>query len=136
MYLAQHNATYPVSTRQSAFPAGAVAAMGLAGALIAGSAAAARDMRLVKANEMSGPEAAGDVVKEALGGALATAAGAAAAGTFFRSGPLALAAMAVVGAGVKYLYDGMTDRARPSAEKALIAKPAPKAASSKTAKKS
>ena len=72
---------------------------------------AARDMRKVNSGAMTRSEVAGDVIKEALGTGLATAVGTAAGGVVFRNGPLALATMAVVGVGTKYLYDGLVNAA-------------------------
>jgi hypothetical protein len=53
------------------------------------------------------------------------------AGTFFRSNILGLAAMAVVGVGTKYLYDGVAGLA---AEKAKAAKSAAKTVTKAAAK--
>ena len=107
MYSYPQNQYYPSQYRQTTLPAGALATMGFAGAVIGGAVAAARDLRRVKDGAMTREHAVGDVVKEAVGSGLATAAGAAAAGTFFRSSALSLAAMAVVGVGTKYLFDGL-----------------------------
>jgi hypothetical protein len=103
----QQYQTYPQSPLRTALPTGGIVAMGLAGAVITAIGATARGLRETKAGEITRSEMIVDVAKEALGGGLATAAGAAVAGTVTRSGALSLAAMAAVGIGVKYVYDGM-----------------------------
>jgi len=120
--------TYPQNAytqqRLTNLPVGAVATMGLVGALLGGVVTAARDMRDVRAGTMDQGELAGDVLKEALGTGLATAAGTAAGGLFFRNGVLALATMAAVGVGTKYLYDGLVGAARAArADKATVEVP-------------
>ena len=112
MYLYQNNQQYPAQQRLTTLPAGAIATMGLVGALLGGVVTAARDMRDVRAGTMERGEMLGDVVKESLGTGLATAVGTAAGGMVFRNGALALATMAVVGIGTKYLYDGVVSAAR------------------------
>ena len=99
----QYNQQYPLQQRLTNLPVGAIATMGMVGAMLGGVVTAARDMRALKAGEKTRGEVAGTVVKEAVGTA--------AAGAFFRSGPLALATMAAVGIGTKYLYDGLTNAA-------------------------
>lgn len=112
-----------------------VVAMGVAGALITGAVAAATAIRDAKTH----PEKTGQVVskvgKEALGGGLAWAAGAAVARTFFRSNVIGILAMVAVSTGVKYAYDGiLTPKAEPYAEPATDGAEAAehKAGSSKT----
>jgi len=112
MYLTQYNQAYPTQQRLTNLPVGAVVTMGLVGGLLGGIVTAARDMRDVKAGTMDRGEMIGDVVKESLGTGLATAVGTAAGGAVFRNGALALATMAVVGIGTKYLYDGVVNAAR------------------------
>ena len=112
MYPYQNNQQYPTPQRLSNLPAGAIATMGLVGALLGGVVTAARDMRDVRAGTMERGEMVGDVVKESLGTGLATAVGTAAGGMVFRNGALALATMAIVGIGTKYLYDGVVSAAR------------------------
>lgn len=111
MYLSQYNQQYPTQQRLTSLPVGAIATMGLVGALLGGVVTAARGMRDVKAGTMERGEMVGDVVKESLGTGLATAVGTAAGGMVFRNGALALATMAVVGIGTKYLYDGLVGAA-------------------------
>jgi hypothetical protein len=114
MYLYQNNQNYPTQSRLTNLPVGAIATMGLVGAMLGGVVTAARDMRDVRTGAMTRNEVVGDVLKEAVGTGLATAAGTAAAGAFFRNGALALATMAAVGIGTKYLYDGVVNAARES----------------------
>jgi hypothetical protein len=112
MYLYQYNQQqYPAQQRLTNLPVGAIATMGLVGAMLGGVVTAARDMRKVSSGAMTRSEVAGDVIKEALGTGLATAVGTAAGGAVFRNGALALATMAVVGVGTKYLYDGLVNAA-------------------------
>jgi len=137
MHIQQKEQTYPL--RQTALPVGAITAMGAAGAIIGGTAAAAKDLRQVKNGDMTREAAAGHILKEALGSGLATAAGAV-AGTFFRTNILGLAAMAVVGVGTKYLYDGVAGLAAEKAKSAAktvaktVTKAAAKAETTKPAK--
>ncbi len=134
MSIQQKTQTYPI--RQTALPVGAVTAMGLAGAVIGGTVAAAKDLRQVKEGDMTREAAAGHVLKEAVGTGLATAVGAV-AGTFFRSSLLGLVTMAAVGIGTKYLYDGVTGLAasKVKASAKTVAKPAAKTtAKAETAK--
>ncbi|EFL51200.1 hypothetical protein DesfrDRAFT_2145 [Solidesulfovibrio fructosivorans JJ]] len=112
MYPTQYNQNYPSQQRLTNLPVGAVATMGLVGGLLGGIVTAARDMREVRAGSMARAEVAGDVLKEAVGTGLATAVGTAAGGLVFRNGALALATMAAVGIGTKYLYDGLVSAAK------------------------
>lgn len=129
MYQYQQYQTYPQNQTltRSAIPTGGIVAMGLAGAVITAVAATARGLRELKDGDATRSEVIGEVAKEALGGGLATAAGAAVAGTVFRSNALSLVAMAAVGIGVKYVYDGMVG----SACKAVTAESVPAKASKK-----
>jgi uncharacterized membrane protein YhiD involved in acid resistance len=111
MSLYQYNQTYPTQQRLTNLPAGAIATMGLVGAMLGGVVTAARDMRDVRAGTMTRSDLTGDVLKEAVGTGLATAVGTAAGAAFFRNGALALATMAAVGIGTKYLYDGLVSAA-------------------------
>ena len=111
MYLYQNNQTYPTQQRLTNLPVGAIATMGMVGAMLGGVITAARDMREVRSGAMTRSEVVGDVLKEAVGTGIATAVGTAAAGTVFRNSALALGAMVVVGVGAKYLYDGVVNAA-------------------------
>lgn len=124
----QQYQAYPQTQTRPALPVGGVVAMGLAGAVITAIGATARGLRDAKTGAKTRSEVIGDVAKEALGGGLATAAGAAVAGAVFRSNALSLAAMAAVGIGVKYAYDGMVGSVCTAAPaEAAPAKPAKKA---------
>lgn len=79
-------------------------AAAIAGALICGSSALAREARRSEMKNIK-PRV---VIKEAVGGGILTAAGAYVGHSMFHSGPLALAVAFVVGAGAKYYYDGLT----------------------------
>ncbi len=95
---------YPTSAYGYPQPGG-VAVLGVTGALLAGSMAAAQAIRKVKNKELDNAQALSQVAKESLGAGIATAAGAAVGKTLFQSGPLSLAAMIAVSIGVKYAYD-------------------------------
>lgn len=105
--------------------AGGIVAMGVAGALMTGSMAAATELRKNESAECRA-QTIMKVGKEALGGGIALAAGAAVAKTLFRSNLLGIVAMVAVSAGVKYAYDGLTAPKEAGAEK--------EAAPAKTAK--
>lgn len=121
MYPTEYN-----KTNVSNAPAvGGIVAMGVAGALVTGSVAAATELRK-KENAECRAHTAMKVGKEALGGGIAWAAGAAVAKTLFRSNVLGIVAMVAVSAGVKYAYDGLTAPKEAVAEK--------EAAPAKTAK--
>lgn len=111
MYLYQYNQAYPTKQQLTSLPVGAIATMGFVGAMLGGVVTAARDMREVREGSMTRGEVMGDVLKEAVGTGLATAVGTAAGGAVFRNGALALATMAAVGIGTKYLYDGLVGAA-------------------------
>ena len=98
-------AHYPFNHFHTSMHLGGVAAAGVVGAAVTGAVAAARDLRKVKEGEMDKETAIKTVAKEALGGGLAVAAGAAVAKTLFRTSPLGFVAMLAVGVGAKYAYD-------------------------------
>lgn len=102
-------------------PVGAVTTLGLFGLILGATQATARDIRKVKAGEMTREAALADIARDAAGCGLATAVGAAAAGTFFGSGILGLTTMAAVSVGARYFYDGLLQK-----EKACETSPAPK----------
>ena len=97
---------YPVSGYNQVSPLNGALAMGLAGALISGSVAAAGEFRKVKENHEARKDAVTVVGREALGGGIAWAAGSVVAKTLFRSNVLSIVAATAVAAGVKYAYDG------------------------------
>lgn len=118
MYPTQQNQYAQLQTTSSQYPSyyqyrttlpmSGIVSMGLAGAVITGVAVTAKGLREVKDGNMTRADVVGDVLRESLGGGIATAVGAAAATSVARSGFLAVATMAAVSIGVKYLYDGMT----------------------------
>lgn len=83
--------------------------LGVVGALVGGAAAAAKAIPEVNASRMSGGQAVREVLKEAAGSGLSTAAGAAAAGALGLGGALSLVAMFGVATGVKYLWNSAAD---------------------------
>jgi len=112
--------------------------LGVIGALVGGAAAAAKAIPEVKGSRMSGGQATREVLKEAAGSGLSTAAGAAMAGALGLGGALSLVAMFGVATGVKYLWNSAIDsssRTLAATDQAEAAE-APKAAKpKKTAKK-
>lgn len=112
-------ATTKVTTAPA--PINGIAAMGVAGALVTGSVAAAREFRNTQTDDETKTNALAKVGKEALGGGIAWAAGAAVAKTLFRSNILGIVAMVAVSAGVKYAYDGLL---APKEAKAVEGEPA------------
>lgn len=122
MYPTEYN-----KTNVSNVPAvGGIVAMGVAGALVTGSVAAATELRKKESAECRS-QTAMKVGKEALGGGIAWAAGAAVAKTLFRSNLLGIVAMVAVSAGVKYAYDGLT-----APKEGVAEKEAPPAKAAKT----
>lgn len=107
---------YKKTNVPSAPAAGGIVAMGVAGALVTGSVAAATELRK-KENAQCRGQTVMRVGKEALGGGIAWATGAAVAKTLFRSNILGIVAMVAVSAGVKYAYDGLTAPKEAEAEK-------------------
>lgn len=117
---------YPSANYAYASPLNGALAMGIAGALITGSVAAASEFRKVKEAQTSQADALAAVGKEALGGGVAWAAGAVVGNTLFRSNVLSIITTTAVAAGVKYAIDGFAASRQPAS------KAAPK--QSKTAK--
>ena len=105
MYPQYTNQAYQGMVSNSA-SLGAVAATGLAGALVGGAVAAAKGAREIKEGKDKS-ELVRVVAKEALGSGLALAAGAFVAKSLFRSTPLGFVSMLAVSIGAKYVYDGL-----------------------------
>jgi hypothetical protein len=80
------------------------------GALVGGAATAAQVIPKVKKNEMSAQDATREVLKEAAGTGLATAAGAAVVGSVGMGGILSLLAMFGVATGAKYLWNSAMNK--------------------------
>jgi len=108
-------------------------AMGGVGAIIGGTAAAAKNIRRVKDGEIHREEAVRDTIKEAAGAGLATAAATALVGVFGATGLLSLVGIIAVATGTKYVWDAATAPA--AAKPDTAAKPAQARKKSKNAKK-
>lgn len=104
---------------------GASLAMGGVGAIIGGTAAAAKNIRRVKNAEIKREEAVKDTLREATGAGLATATATAVMGAVGATGLVSILGVLVVATGAKYFWDGITQPEKP--------KPAP--AKKKAAKK-
>ena len=104
--------------------------LGVAGALVNGSVAAADEIRKAREGKEDRAQAVTNVAKEAVGGGLAVAAGAAVARALFRPSLVGAVAMVAVSVGVKYAYNNLMAKAAAAPVKA----PA-KAEPAKSAKK-
>jgi hypothetical protein len=102
--LMQHTST----TRVTSFVPRAALAMGTVGAVIGGTAAAAKNFRRVSEGEINREEAVKDTVKEAAGAGLATAAAGAVVGAMGATGFFAFLGVVAVATGTKYLWDSAT----------------------------
>ena len=83
----------------------ATTAAGSVGAIVGGTAAAAKDIKRVKEGEMTKGAAVADIGKEAVGTGLATAAGVALTGALGITGLLGLVSIVGVSAGAKYFWN-------------------------------
>lgn len=109
--MSQMKSTPPASSvTPNAVPVYGVAAAGVTGAIISGSASAAREIRKVKAGEVEKNEAVKTVAKDSLSGGLAVAAGVTVAKLLFRSNILGTAAMIATSVGVLYAIDGLKSK--------------------------
>ncbi len=105
-------------------------AMGGLGAIIGGTAAAAKNIRQVKNDEVNREEAVKDTLKETAGAGIATAAATAVVGAVGATGLIGVLGILTVATGTKYLYDSaMTPEAgeketpkKPSASKSAKTK--------------
>ena len=96
---------YKATYTAVSLPKAALAIGGL-GAIVGGSAAAAKNIRRVKTEAVNREEAVKDVFKEAAGAGLATAAAAAIVGTLgIRSGLVSVLGMLTVATGTKFAWD-------------------------------
>lgn len=107
-----------------AAPATGIVAAGLTGAIITGATTAAREIRKVKSGELDRAEAMSTVTKEAIGGGLAVATGAAVGKLLFRSSLLGAITMVAVSVGVTYALDGMKNKKETVPAKVKKAAPA------------
>jgi hypothetical protein len=95
---------------QHAIAPRATLAVGAAGALVGGVAAAARNLGKVKKNEMTQEDAIKDSLKEAGTTGLSTAAATAVVGALGLTGVLSIAGLIGVAVGVKYVADKALDK--------------------------
>jgi hypothetical protein len=128
-----HPAVHTATTKVTRFVPQASLAMGGLGAIIGGTAAAAKNIRRVKNSEIKREDAVRDTIKEAAGAGLATAAATAVVGAVGATGLLSLVGILAVATGTKYLWDSATvpDKMAPAATEKTKPK---KAAKSKTTK--
>ncbi len=110
--------TYPVhayptsvtTTRTTtAYIPSAALVMGSVGAIVGASGAAAKNIRQVKKGKVSNQEAAKDVLKEAAGAGIATAAATAVVSSFGSRGVLSLLGVLAVATTTKYFWDAATE---------------------------
>lgn len=87
-----------------------IVSAGVTGAVITGAGSAACEIRKVKNGEIEKSEAVSTVAKNALGGGLAVATGAAVGKLLFRSNILGAAAMVATSVGVLYALNGLKDK--------------------------
>jgi hypothetical protein len=108
----KYPAAYNTSTKVTRFVPRATLAMGGVGAIIGGTAAAAKNVRKVKEEEMTREEAVRDTIKEAAGTGLATAAATAVVTAVGATGWLSLVGIVAAATGAKYIWDSATSSAR------------------------
>lgn len=99
-------ASYPAYTGVSRFVPHAALAMGGVGAIIGGSASAARNLRKVREGELGKEEAIRDIVRDAAGSGLATGVATAAVGVIGGTGILSILGLLTIATGAKYIWDG------------------------------
>ncbi|MBC2712737.1 MAG: magnetosome protein MamC [Desulfosarcina sp.] len=93
------------------------------GAIIGGTAAAAKNIRRVKDAEINREEAVRNTIKEAAGAGLATAAATAVVGAVGATGLLSLVGILAMATGTKYLWDATTAPEKAPAAAPKEAKP-------------
>jgi hypothetical protein len=126
-----HPVTHATATKVTRLVPHATLAMGGVGAIVGGTAAAAKNIRRVKEGEIKREEAVKDTIKEAAGAGLATATAAAVVGAVGATGLLSLLGVLAVATGTKYLWDAATApgnapsaaEAKPQKEKPAKSKP-------------
>jgi hypothetical protein len=94
----------PSASNPSVLPASL--AMGMAGMIIGASGASAANLRRLKNGEIDGRQATKNVMYDAAGAAVATAAATAAVRLIGVSGVVAVAGMFAAATATRYLYDG------------------------------
>ncbi len=143
--MTQHHPTSYYQTGVNGSPAGmtGLAArpvwnFGAMGAIVGGALAAAQAIPMVKNKQIDAGQAVGEVVREAAGTGVATAAGACVAGAASLGGFVSLLAMFGVATGVKYLWNSAfgANEPQPALVEAAPETPAPaKAKAAKTTAK-
>ncbi len=101
------SARYQDSRVTSYVPRAALSMAGV-GAIVGGTAAAAKNIRKLKNAEITHEEAVKDTIKQAAGAAVATGTATAAVGATGVTGVVSLLGILVVATGTKYLWDGIT----------------------------
>jgi len=117
-------APYTTGVKVTKFVPGAALAMGGLGAIIGGTAAAAKNIKLVKEKKIERQDAVKDTVKEAAGAGLATAAATAIVGAVGATGLLSLFGILAIATGTKYLWDAATVPEKTKPEKNVQITPA------------
>ena len=103
-----HPVVSTVAPRVTKFAPCAALAMGGVGAIIGGTAAAAKNIRRIKNEEIKREEAVKDTFKEAAGAGFATAAATAVVGVIGATGLLSLVGILAIATGTKYVWDAAT----------------------------
>lgn len=123
MPYSKYPATRTATAKTTRFVPQNTLAMAGVGAIIGGTAAAAKNIRRVKHAEIKRDEAVKDTIKEAAGAGLATATATAVVGAIGATGLLSLVGLLSVATGTKYLWDAMTAPERTIASKSKQTKP-------------
>jgi hypothetical protein len=103
-----HPTAHTATAKVSRFVPQATLAMGGVGAIVGGTAAAAKNIHRVKNAEINREAAVKDTIKEAAGTGLATATATAVVGVVGATGLLSLLGILAVATGTKYLWDAAT----------------------------
>lgn len=100
-----HSSPSVMTARVPTFLPHATLAMGGVGAIIGGTASAAKNIRRVNDKEIDRPQAVRNVMKDSAGMGLATAAATAVVGAVGATGLLSLVGILAVATGAKYAWD-------------------------------
>ena len=119
MSYARYPAARAVANRTTGIVPRATAKMAGVGAIIGGTAAAAKNMRRVGNSQITREEAVIDTIKESAGAGLATAAATAAVTAAGATGFFSLLGIVVVATGTKYLWDSATKTIAAAPQKAV-----------------
>ncbi|GEM_PF-2473453 len=123
MPITNHPVAHAAATKVTRFVPQATLAMGGVGAIIGGTAAAAKNIRRVKDAEINREEAVRDTIKESAGAGLATATATAVVGAVGATGLLSLVGILAMATGTKYLWDAATAPEKAPAAPPKEAKP-------------